>query len=545
MTAENPTINPLVSVIIPCFNHAKFLAEAIASVHQQTHKNTEIIVVDDGSSDNTRAVSQSFPDVKYVYQNNQGLSAARNTGILNSNGEYLVFLDADDLLYPLTIEINLRHLQQDQSYAFASGWHDKVDEWKYPLLQDEQEVVSNNHYLHLLRGNYIGMHAAVIYRRWVFNEFKFDTTIKACEDYNLYFDIARKYPVINHSEKMAAYRLHGVNMSANIPFMLKHVLLVLERQKNKLQSEEEKKAYLEGQKIWKYYYTEKLYRELSSRIKLNNDWPTLGELNLLAIEKPKWLLKYLLRKAQNDMKTFLKKNLPDEVLKWLHRKGLYRLYTPAMGKVKPGDFERKTPFSFDFGFDRGGPVDRYYIENFLERNKRTVKGRVLEIGDNEYSFHYGENRITQSDILHIDSANQKATFVGDLSNAPQVPSVAFDCIILTQTLHFIYDFKAALQTCYRVLKPGGVLLLTVPGISHIDHGEWREYWLWAFTDKSMTRIMEETFPSSKIEIETFGNVFVASAFLYGMGLPEMKKEFLDYQDPSYQVIITVKATKPL
>jgi SAM-dependent methyltransferase len=327
--------------------------------------------------------------------------------------------------------------------------------------------------------------------------------------------------------------------------MLKHVLLVLGRQKERLQSQEEKGAYQKGQKIWKAYYTEKLYHELSYKIRMNDPWPTLGELNLLAIEKPKWLLKYLLKKMVKDMKTYLKKNLPDSLLKWLHKKGFYRLYTPPMGKVKAGDFERTTPFSFDFGFDRGGPVDRYYIEAFLERNKGAVKGRVLEIGDNAYSIRYGEQRIAQSDILHIDSSNEKATFVGDLSNAPHIPSNAFDCVILTQTLHFIYDFKAALQTCYRVLKPGGALLLTVPGISHIDHGEWREYWLWAFTDKSMKRVMEDTFPQSQIEIETFGNVFVASAFLYGMGLPEVKKQFLDHNDPSYQVIITVKATKPV
>ena len=90
---------PLISVIIPCFNHAHFLPDAIKSVLNQSYKNTEIIVVDDGSSDNTNDVATSFPDVKYVYQTNQGLSAARNTGLKKSNGKYLVFLDADDFLF--------------------------------------------------------------------------------------------------------------------------------------------------------------------------------------------------------------------------------------------------------------------------------------------------------------------------------------------------------------------------------------------------------------------------------------------------------------
>jgi hypothetical protein len=320
--------------------------------------------------------------------------------------------------------------------------------------------------------------------------------------------------------------------------------LVLNRQQNRLMDEAEKNAFRTGQKIWNDYYTQKLYHEVSSKEQLARKWATVSELKLLAGNKPVWFLKYIIKKAAFNTKEFFKRNLPDAILKWLHNKGYYKLYTPPIGKVHRGDFERKTPFSFDFGFDRGGPVDRYYIENFLEKNKADIKGRVLEVGDNEYSLRYGENRITKSDILHINSSNEKATFIGDLSNAPQLPSNAFDCIVLTQTLHFIYDFKAALQTCYRVLKPGGNLFLTVPGISHIDHGEWRDYWLWAFTDKSMKKIMEETFPSAKVSIETFGNVYVASAFLYGMGLPEIKKKFLDHNDPSYQVIIAISATKP-
>src|SRR5688500_36918 len=142
-TENDTTFNPLVSVIIPCYNHAKFLPEAIVSVRQQTYRNIEIIVVDDGSSDNTRQVSQTFPDVKYIYQKNQRLTAASDTVIDHSIGEYLVFLDADDLLYPTAIETNLKQLQNKPSFAFASGWHDKVNESRTPLAQDEQEVITD------------------------------------------------------------------------------------------------------------------------------------------------------------------------------------------------------------------------------------------------------------------------------------------------------------------------------------------------------------------------------------------------------------------
>ena len=243
------------------------------------------------------------------------------------------------------------------------------------------------------------------------------------------------------------------------------------------------------------------------------------------------------------MKSFIKQHTPSAGLRWLHKSGLYKRFVPPVGKVDTGDFLRQTPFSKRFGYDRGGPVDRYYIENFLQREAPHIKGNALEIGDNEYTMHYGGGKVTKSDILHIDDSNPKATYIGDLSNAPHLPGNHFDCIVLTQTLHLIYDFKGALQTCHRILKPGGTLLLTSPGITPIDQGMWKDTWYWSFTDKSLSRLFSETFPGAEVEVNAFGNVYTATAFLYGMGLGEVPKPQLDFQDPHYQVIITVKAVK--
>jgi SAM-dependent methyltransferase len=223
--------------------------------------------------------------------------------------------------------------------------------------------------------------------------------------------------------------------------------------------------------------------------------------------------------------------------------GGYKHYTPPPGKVRFGDFNRAMPFSNDFGYDRGGPVDRFYIEGFLDENRQYVYGNVLEVGDNEYTMRFGSRAVSQSDILHVDASNPKATYVGDITNIPQIPSGIFDCIIFTQTLHLIYDFKSALSTCYRILKPGGCLLLTVPGITPIDRGEWKDYWLWSFTDTAMSKLMTETFNGSQVDIKTYGNVFVASGFLYGMGLTEFPKEALQVHDQGYQIIISVRAIK--
>jgi glycosyltransferase involved in cell wall biosynthesis/SAM-dependent methyltransferase len=532
--ATAPT-HPLVSVIIPCYNHGMYLPEAFASIWQQEYPAVEIIVVDDGSSDTTRQVAQSYPGIQYIYQANQGLSAARNTGIAHSTGQYLLFLDADDWLLPGALLTNVLYLQQQPELAFVSGGHDKVFT-ATGVVRVETKALTDNHYIQLLQGNYIGMHATVLYQRWAFAELQFDITLKACEDYDVYLRLARNHPVAHHTERIAAYRLHDTNMSGNIALMLRTVLAVLERQQPYLRSPAEHAALEHGQAIWKDYYGWALYQ------KLQTTPGTAAELTLLASLKPTLFLRSLLPSNAVMLKKLLKKCTPNAGLRLLHRAGIYKGYQPAIGRVLLGDFERTVPFSKDFGYDRGGPVDRYYIEQFLQGHAAAIRGRVLEIGDNEYTLRFGQG-VTQSDILHINSDNKQATFIGDLSNAPHISDNLFDCLILTQTLQMIYDYKEALATCHRILKPGGALLITVPGISPLDAGEWRTTWYWSFTDNALRRLLAETFPAAPLEFQSYGNVFIASAFLYGMGVSEVSPSQLDNYDPQYQVINAAKAVK--
>ncbi|MFQ4139743.1 methyltransferase domain-containing protein [Nodosilinea sp. PGN35] len=218
--------------------------------------------------------------------------------------------------------------------------------------------------------------------------------------------------------------------------------------------------------------------------------------------------------------------------------------SPQAGRIKMGDLRRLSPISRHFGYDRGLPVDRYYIENFLKRYSQDIQGRVLEIGDDSYTRKFGENRVTTRDVLHVKEGNSIATFVGDLTNADHLPSDAFDCFILTQTLHLVYDFRTALETIYRILKPGGVVLTTVPGISHKSIDEWEEYWCWAFTTASCRKLFAEFFPPDHVEVEAFGNVLTAIAFLEGLSFHELTKQELDHRDRSYEVLITIRAVKP-
>jgi SAM-dependent methyltransferase len=210
-----------------------------------------------------------------------------------------------------------------------------------------------------------------------------------------------------------------------------------------------------------------------------------------------------------------------------------------------GALRSVTPVSREFGFDRGQPVDRYYIERFLATCADDIRGRVLEVGDDAYTRAFGGANVTESDVLHVTHGNPAATIVADLAHAEQMPADAFDCIVLTQTLHLIYDLPAAVRTIYRTLHPGGVILATVPGISQISSDEWKESWYWSLTPLSTKRLFAEVFGGENITIGVHGNVLVATAFLQGLAESELTHAELAAYDPQYPVVITVRAVKPL
>lgn len=201
------------------------------------------------------------------------------------------------------------------------------------------------------------------------------------------------------------------------------------------------------------------------------------------------------------------------------------------------------PVSRVFGLDRGEPIDRHFIEKFLKQNSERITGRVLEVENNIYTTKFGQ-AVTHSDILHAVPSNV-ATIVGDLATGKNIPENAFDCIILTQTIHVIYDVKSTLKNAVNALKPGGVLLITVPGISMIsryDMDRWGDFW--RFTDKSLKMLLAEYIPPENVTVESFGNIEVAKAFLDGLALHEIPETATQYNDEDFQVVLTARAIKP-
>jgi hypothetical protein len=198
------------------------------------------------------------------------------------------------------------------------------------------------------------------------------------------------------------------------------------------------------------------------------------------------------------------------------------------------------PVSRQFGFDRGKPIDRWYIERFLAQHRSDVRGAVLEVAEDTYTQWYGDGQVTRSDVLH-HTGNDESTVVGDLTTTEGLPTATYDCFICTQTLPFIYDVHAAVRGTAAVLRPGGVVLATVPGMSQVsreDKRDWGDWW--RFTSQGTERLFAEAFDD--VQVEAHGNVLSAAAFLYAYAAEELTEAELAHRDPDYELLITVRAT---
>lgn len=196
-----------------------------------------------------------------------------------------------------------------------------------------------------------------------------------------------------------------------------------------------------------------------------------------------------------------------------------------------------------YGFDRGTPIDRYYIENFLVKNKQDIHGHCLEILNNHYTKKFGESRVTKSDILDIDPGNHDATIIDDLRKLTTVSDNTYDCIILTQVLQFIDNAEAAVAECHRILKPGGVILATLPALSRIDCISGTEGDFWRFTTAGALYLFKKHFAVDKLFVASQGNARIGINFYAGLAREETPEKVFVQNDPNFPLIVTVRAIK--
>jgi len=203
------------------------------------------------------------------------------------------------------------------------------------------------------------------------------------------------------------------------------------------------------------------------------------------------------------------------------------------------------PVTNDWGFSRGRPVDRHYIEAFLERHAADIAGHVVEVGGPGYTTQFGATRVHRSDVWDVDPANRGATIVADLSRAPEIPDDTFDCFILPQVLELILKVPEALREIHRVLRPGGVALITVPGISHISpFPAEAANWSWSFYPRTLQWLLcNAGFAPDCVEVTGWGNLKTTVAFLAQLAQSDLSPEDYAVNDPHYPLIVTARALK--
>jgi SAM-dependent methyltransferase len=495
-----------VATIIRCSDLVRHVYPTLVSIEQQSLKGGEIVLVADSATPPAArqwlgALARQR-DLPLVEVNCAKPGAVKNAGILSTSAPYVVCVDAGDLLARDHHEVCAGVLSENPTVGIASS---PVRVIGAPCSSDESPSARFG-IEGLIDGPDVA-HSASMFRREAFNSLKgFHETLPALDHYEFWLRMAA-----------AGYECVRTNRP----------LLVRTWRKDSLwYGDETETPYLEAMtsicRVHLDLLRDHLVRVLYSReCQLTKIGETYRRL-ILARDNGVSERDNLMRRAGE-----LRGALPDD----------------RHSAVDLGDLRRASPIDRAWGYTRGVPVDRHYIEQFVESNAADISGRVLEVQESDYTKRFGGDRVTQSDVLDLNPENSRATIVSDLRAAANIPSNQYDCVILTQTLHVINDMAAVLTECHRILKPGGILLATLPCASRLclEYGPNDDFW--RVTAAGARAIMEPIFGADGLQVRWFGNVLANAAFLYGLAVHELTAAELDEKDPYFPLVIGVRARK--
>lgn len=499
-------MNGRVATIVRCSDLLRHVYATVVSIERQIGGAGEIVLVTDES---TPRAGRSWVS---EFARRRGHAAAhaerpepgriRNAGIRASESPYVVCVEAGDRLDPRFHERAAAKLEADSGVDVVTSWIQVLGPGS-----DRQIVVPQGHDLDAAIGDTDAIHSASMFRRSAWASFGgFDDTLPSLEYYDFWLRLL-------HAGRRAAL--------VESPLLLRVLY--------------EDALY---RRAWdRARHVEALERIVAKHTTLFARDPASAlyarERKLLDFgEKYRWLVA---RRDSNQRELEqLKSRAAD----------LRRALPEHEQAVDLGDLRRTTPVSRDWGFDRGRAIDRYYIERFLEDQAADIEGVVLELQDPGYAERFGGRRVTRCDVVDLDPANRRATIVSDLRSAANIASDAYDCVILTQTLHLIDDVRAVVAECARVLRPGGVLLATLPCASRVSLEYGQDGDFWRVTEAGSRKLFSEIFPLEALDVRACGNVLVNTAFLYGLACHELAEAEFEEVDPYFPLLVTVRAQKP-
>jgi peptidoglycan/xylan/chitin deacetylase (PgdA/CDA1 family)/glycosyltransferase involved in cell wall biosynthesis len=494
-----------IAAIITSHELGRTLLAALESVERQSRPAAEIVVVDDGSSDiYTRQLLARLEreGTRVVQAGGGGASGARNLGAQLTAADYLVWLDGDDTLEPGYFKAAGARLDGDAHLDFVScamrAFEGASYVWK-PASPTFVEAISTG-----------GVpHASTMLRRRVWQSVGgYDESLPSFELLDFWASIIEAgyrgaildEPLLNYRVRSGSGYRRSIQQETHLArlrqFYAKHQAAV---ERHGLDLIQGKEAFLLGQREYA--------RTLETR-----------------------------KASLEEELARLRLEIADAVA---------ALASHGVSRVDWGDLRRLQPLSPYWGWDRGKPVDRHYIEAFLDAHRADVRGRVLEVRDPGYTQRFGGDAVMAGDVVDIDSANGMASVIADLRRANAIASATYDCIILTQTLQLVDDIPAVLAECARILRPGGVLLATVPSVIRVDDEGGLDGDFWRLTEASARKLFADVFPVDAFDVTAYGNVMTCAAFLYGLSVEEMAPADLDYADPTFPLVIAIRAVKPV
>jgi len=523
MTADGQDATPSVAVVIACYNQAHFLPDAIDSLLSQTRSADEIIVVDDGSSDETAAVAGRYPQATLVQQDNRGLAAARNRGWREARADFVVFLDADDRLLPEALSAGLAQLAGHPDCAFVAGHYRYIREDGSFLAEHAQEDIDSDAYSAFLKGNWVGMVASVMFRRdAVAAAGGFDESLPAGEDYDLYLRLSQQHPVFRYATVVAAYRQHGRNMSANIALMLPTILAVLRKNAPSPGDRPRRAAFRTGLAAWKAHYCDihltPVPRAAGARSR---------DTKAILRHAPGTLLSLAARHAWRQLRGAIR--APDGLASRL----LDRLQRPKIGRVRFGTLGQALPSRAD----PAASLEAHYIAKYLTAVQPQLGacpcGTILF----DTRFDTCLDGVATGDGWHAQpfdfsdpaSEAQLLRALDELAASPPR-----DGIVALHCLSQAYDLSAALGCLKSALKPNGLLIATLPGGALGGPSEVQAYR--RFTPAAVAKLFGGE-DWSAADWTSYGNVLAATGALHGVPARDLAPQALQDRDPRYPLVI--------